>query len=282
MKIFLSSLERAGTPLMDYQWVKHLDELPFKLKWNLMSYFYVRKEYERSLWIRDHSEEVMIDSGAHSFQKGQKVEWEQYTQEYADFIRTFDRPNIIGYFEMDVDVIIGYERVLQLRKILQSATNKLIPVWHKGRGLEEFDRMCREFSGRIVAISGFKNEDIADDQYIMFLKRAKHFGCRLHCLGMTRRKILDRVPFDYVDSSSWRQDFTYARVILPNGRKKKVNSDWFRVHENRDKVELMNYQWGVRMQKHYYEKWRKFDEDSQRAGRRDVSREREDDLQAGV
>lgn len=43
MKIFLSSLERVSTPLMDYQWIKHLDELPFKLKWNLMSYFYVKE-----------------------------------------------------------------------------------------------------------------------------------------------------------------------------------------------------------------------------------------------
>ena len=85
--------------------------------------------------------------------------WEDYTREYADWIRANDQPKINGYFEMDVDNVIGYEKVLELREILLKATDKIIPVWHKNRGLEEFKRMCREYSGRIIAITGFRNED---------------------------------------------------------------------------------------------------------------------------
>lgn len=257
MRIFLSALEN-GNPLSKDCWLAHLDEMPFDLKWNLVSYYYSRSKdrLPRATFIRDHSELMMVDSGAHSFQKGAKVKWEDYTRQYADFIRTFDRPNVVGFFEMDVDVIIGYDKVLALRKILMQASDKIIPVWHKGRGIAEYDRMCQEFAGKVVAISGFKNEDIADHQYLMFLKHAKKYNCKVHCLGMTRRKILDVVPFDYVDSSSWRQPFTYARGLTASGKQRKVDSAWFKVASNRDKLELKNYIYGVKMQEHYYRKWR--------------------------
>lgn len=94
-----------------------------------MSYYYIKSgNYDFAEKIRNNSEEILIDSGAHSFQKGKKVDWEQYTKEYADFIKKFDRPNVIGYFEMDVDNIIGYDKVLELRKILENVSNKIIPV----------------------------------------------------------------------------------------------------------------------------------------------------------
>jgi len=194
---------------------------------------------------------LLVDSGAHSFQKGLKVDWEKYTDEYAEFIKMFDRPNVLGFFEMDIDVIVGYPRVLLLRKKLLKVSDKIIPVWHKDRGIKEFNSMCQEFRGRIVAISGFKNEDIRDEQYLMFLKRAKKYGCKMHCLGMTRRKILDKVPFDFVDSSSWRQRMIFARI-----GNRKVDSDWMRLKQNRDLVELENYKDGLAMQIEYEDKWR--------------------------
>ena len=46
----------------------------------------------------------------------------------------------------------------------------------------------------------------------MFLKYAKKYDCKVHCLGMTRKKILDTVPFDFVDSSSWKQASIYGRI----------------------------------------------------------------------
>ena len=131
MKIFLSALENgstcydSGKPLAHY-----FVESGIPMKWNLMSYYYVKGNPELAEYIRDHSELVMIDSGAHSFQKGKKVDWVEYTKQYAEFIRKYDRPNVVGYFEMDVDGVIGYEKVLQLRKILENASDKIIPVWH--------------------------------------------------------------------------------------------------------------------------------------------------------
>lgn len=251
MKIFLSALENGSTcydtgkPLAQF-----FVENGVKMKYNLMSYYYIRKNHKLANYIKQHSEEILIDSGAHSFQKGKKVDWVEYTKEYAKFIQMFDDEKVVGYFEMDVDNIIGYDRVLELRKILEKVSNKIIPVWHKNRRIEEFKKMCRDYRGRIIAITGFKNEDIQDHQYMMFLKYAKKYNCKVHCLGMTRRKVLDKVPFDYVDSSSWKQQGIYGNI-----GQKKVTKKFSK--EKREVVFLHNYLRGMEMQRRYHKKWQK-------------------------
>lgn len=242
MKIFLSALEASP----DGQ--KTIDNA--KLMFNLMSFYFIRgKGRERAFQIRDKSELVLIDSGAHSFQKGTKVDWVEYTKQYAQFIREFDNEKVLGYFEMDVDNIIGYDKVLELRRILEQASDKIIPVWHKNRGIADFKQMCQQYAGKIIAITGFKNEDIKDNQYLMFLKYAHQFGCKVHCLGMTRKKVLDKVPFDYVDSSSWKQQAIFGRC---NG--KQVAKSFSKT--NREDVMFASYLEGVRMQKYYLNYWR--------------------------
>lgn len=223
-----------------------------KLLYNLVSYYYLRSEMPWVCQLRDVSRLMMVDSGAHSFQKGKKVSWDEYTLQYAEFIRGFDRPNVVGYFEMDVDNIIGYDNVLSLRELLKSncgCPEKIIPVWHKNRGISEYKRMCEEHSGQVVAITGFKNEDIRDEQYPMFVKEAWKHGCKIHCLGMTRKEILDKVPFDYVDSSSWAMSAVFGRV-----GDKKVTRECSK--NNRDAVFQAAYMEAMKMQKHYWLKWR--------------------------
>lgn len=244
MKIFLSALEN-GSVL--YGGIYKLD-----LLYNLMSYYYLRNNLSVGEVVRDKSKLIMIDSGAHSFQKGKQVDWEQYTREYADFIEKFDRPNVVGYFEMDVDNLLGYERVLQLRKILEAKSDKIIPVWHKNRGLDEFKKMCQDYAGKVIAITGFKNEDIKDEQYMMFLKYAKKYKCKVHCLGMTRKKVLDKVPFDYVDSSSWKQGAIYGRI-----GNRKIDRNFNK--NNYPEVYLQAYLEGMKMQRQYERRWKLYE-----------------------
>ena len=242
MKIFLSSLENNDAQI----------EILKPMHYNLISYFYGRRNQERVNQIVRNSELIMIDSGAHTFQKGTHVDWERYTEEYAEWIRAYDRPNIVGYFEMDVDNVIGLERVVALRRILERTSDKIIPVWHKNRGINEFKRMCEEYSGKVVSITGFKNEDIQDHQYLMFLKYAWAHDCRVHCLGMTRKPVLDKVPFDYVDSSSWTLGVLYGRI----GNRKLAYPK-----ELQERKELRIRQWNeayrqaMKMQEHYEAKW---------------------------
>lgn len=244
MKVFLSATETAPDKKQGVEQVLKRT----KFKYNLMSYYYLRSDERFAEKIRDNSELIMIDSGAHSFQKGKKVDWVNYTHQYAEFIKRFDRENVVGYFEMDVDNIIGYQNVLELRKILESVSDKIIPVWHKNRGVDEFKKMCMQYAGKVVAITGFRNEDIRDDQYLMFLKYAKKHNCRVHCLGMTRKKILDTVPFDYTDSSSWAQQAIFGKV-----GKRKVSKQFSKT--NRADVFEASYLEAMKMQEHYEKKW---------------------------
>ena len=253
MKIFLSALENGSTcfnskkPLAVY-----LKENGVNFKWNLMSFFYIPKsKYDLASYIRDNSELILIDSGAHSFQFGKKVNWIEYTERYAEFIKTFDRPNVVGYFEMDIENIIGYEKVKELRKILESVSNKIIPVWHPLRGINDYEAMCEQYSGRVIAIGGFRGTDIKDDQFLSFIKVARKYGCKVHCLGMTRADVLKKVPFDYTDSSTWKQHGIHG-VIDGRGKVTKAYSK-----EHREDVFLENYKTGMKMQEYFYKLWRK-------------------------
>lgn len=247
MKVFLSSVEGSGVQNA----IKELIRTT-KMKYNLMSYYYIKNgRSEFAKIIRDNSEEIMIDSGAHSFQFGKKEDFEDYTKKYASFIQEFDKPNVVGYFEMDIDNIIGYDKVLELRKILEEVSDKIIPVWHPNRGIKDFQDMCKNYSGKIIAIGGFAGKEIREEQYIMFVKYAKKYNCKVHCLGMTRKKVLDKVPFDYVDSSSWLQSIVYGTTLDRRKLPKSKNN------EERKNQYLYGYLQGMEMQKKYYKKWRK-------------------------
>jgi hypothetical protein len=67
---------------------------------------------------------------------------------------------------------------------------------------------------------------------------------------MTRKKILDVVPFEYTASSSWKQSGIYGRI----DNKGKVTRDFSKV--KREVVFKQNYLQGMEMQKRYHEKWR--------------------------
>ena len=155
---------------------------------------------------------------------------------------------------MDIDNIIGYDKVLELRKMLESVSNKIIPVWHKNRGIEEFKKMCHDYQNRVIAITGFKNEDIKDEQYLMFLKYAKKYNCKVHCLGMTRLKILNKVPFDFVDSSTWKQAGNYGEYRQFIKGKIIIN----KVKGKYKTIELdkMNFEEFKKMQQYYKIKWK--------------------------
>lgn len=261
MKICLSSLEQVTSTLdngQDFIDVIKSNKIP--LKWCLISYLYssTKKGRELAEKVRDNCEEVLVDSGAHTFRHGAKKDFLEYTKQYAEFIKEFDRPNVIGYFEMDIDNVIGYDEVKKLRKKLEQVTDKIIPVWHRNRGIKEFKEMCQEYSGKLVAITGFAGAEIKDEQYIMFMKIAKKYNCKVHCLGMTRQKVLDKVPFDYVDSSSWKQTMIYGRPYKTNHKTKKFSKCTGNKNQMISQT-LYCYSKGVEMQKKYYEKWRKYE-----------------------
>lgn len=260
MRIFLSALENNAQTTLD-KCLKDQITIPF----GLVSFYYITKaqdglaNFKKALQVCDY---LLVDSGAHTFQKGTKVDWETYTDQYAEFIKKYDCQKILGYFEMDVDVQIGYDRVLALRKVLNRATNKIIPVWHKNRGISEFKKMCKTTPGKIVAVTGFKNEDIQDNQYPAFVKYAWKCGKKIHCLGMTRQKVLNKVPFDYVDSSSWKLTATFGGLKeWSNSEHKLISIDGVKGKYKTKDLFFKNLMSYIKMVRYYNIKWQKINHD---------------------
>lgn len=217
MQVYLAALETG-----DYVFDTMPDDY---IEYGLVSYYYLKDDaqFER---IKSKCKRILIDSGAHSFQHGKKVDFHQYTLQYRDFVAKYtDDPKVTGFFEMDVDNVTGYETVLELRKMLDAVSDKIIPVWHNNRGVEDFYAMCEAYTGRRVSITGFSNNDIMDEQYNAFINVAHKFGCNIHILGMTRFgliKTLNLHKDDSFDSSSWKQTGIFGGVSLVNGDKNVV------------------------------------------------------------
>lgn len=114
--------------------------------------------------------------------------------------------------------------------------------------------MCQHY--KFASITGFKNEDIKDEQYIMFLKYARKHDCKIHCLGMTRTNILNEVPFYSVDSSTWKQNAIYGRYAkFLNGKFKLIKQPKSITFHEIQKRNFLEY---IQAQKYFYNKWKNF------------------------
>lgn len=167
----------------------------------LESFYYADETTEKLI---PHFGDFLLDSGAFTFMQSSKnhVEWENYIERYAAFI---NRNNVDKFFELDIDSVVGYNKVLEYRKKLERLTNRqCIPVWHKSRGLEEYKKMCDEYG--YIAIGGIVSKEIKPEQYGVFPKminEAHRRKAKIHGLGFTSLAWLPKCHFDSVDSTAW-------------------------------------------------------------------------------
>lgn len=188
----------------------------------LESFLYVNKDTER---LMPYYGDFLLDSGAFTFCKTgdfslHKVD--EYLERYADFIVK----NKVGkFFELDIDSITGYDKVLEYRARLEKLTGRQpIPVWHRNRGKEEFVRHCEEYP--YVALGGYAAGVTAGDtkqkDYVKafpwFIKTAHKNHAKIHGLGFTVLKGLEQYHFDSVDSTAWTTGNRFGYVYKFNGR----------------------------------------------------------------
>lgn len=171
----------------------------------LESYYYLQKNKEFMSLI-PHSGNFLLDSGAFTFISGSNkgaINWEKYVEDYAQFINKYD---IKLFFELDIDSVVGLEKVEYLREKLETMTGKKsIPVWHRNRGKEYFIQMCKNYP--YVALGGVVTKEIECTKYETafpwFIKTAHHHKCKIHGLGYTKIANLKKYHFDSVDSTAW-------------------------------------------------------------------------------
>ena len=196
----------------------------------------------------------MLDSGAFSFMQGTrqytKADFTAYVDKYIAYV---NENNIEHFFEMDVDVLLGYEKVIELRKYINSETGKTcIPVWHRSRGKYEFEKMCEEYD--YVAIGGLALKTISRREYHVLPKliaEAHRRKAKIHGLGFTNMKWLPRCHFDSVDSTAWLAGCRFGfldkfngrgivRIHRPEGTKLKSSRD-VAIHNFREWVKFQKW-----------------------------------------
>lgn len=214
----------------------------------LESFYYIDKDAERLL---PYFGDFLLDSGAFTFMENAKarVDWDEYLERYADFIR---RNNIDKFFELDIDSVVGYRKVLELREKLERLTGRQpIPVWHSPRGKDEFIRHCDEYP--YVALGGivgkeWKNE--AEKYMPWFISEAHKRGAKIHGLGYTKLEKLKKYHFDSVDSTSWTTGNRFGFVYKFNGKTMiKVDVPKGKRIADPRKVALINYTEWVKFQR---------------------------------
>lgn len=169
------------------------------------------------------------------------VNWEEYIDRYADFI---NRNNVEKFFELDIDSVVGYDKVLEYRKMLEKKTQKqCIPVWHKSRGIDDYQKTCKNYP--YIAVGGIAIKEISKEQYIIFpqlIKEAHANGAKIHGLGFTNLQLLKKYHFDSVDSTAWTAGNRFGFIYHFDGRNMhKINVPSGKRLADPRRVALINY-----------------------------------------
>ena len=183
----------------------------------LESFAYIKND-DILIPLIPYFKKFMLDSGAFSFMQGNggKQNFDEYLERYITFI---NQNKVDLFFELDIDSVVGYEKVKEYRRRLEKGTGKqCIPVWHKSRGKQEFLKMCDEYP--YVAIGGIVSKEIKKDEYkyfSWFIEQAHKRNTLIHGLGFTNLEGLKKYHFDTVDSTAWISGNRFGGLYKFNG-----------------------------------------------------------------
>ena len=187
----------------------------------LESFVYCEKNRHFNRLVNAGQINLLLDSGAFTFMSDKNnqggVNWNAYIDRYAAFVLEH---KIEKFFELDIDSVVGLKEVERLRTRLESLTHRQsIPVWHRARGLDYWRSMVKEYE--YVAIGGIVTREIKQHEHGIFtnlINIAKENGARVHGLGYTNLKGLEKYKFDSVDSTSWLYGNRSGEVFKFNGK----------------------------------------------------------------
>lgn len=192
-------------------------------KYVLMSYYYIDKNINdkivRIVKAKNEQGNFLLDSGAFTLFTSNKkqIDFEAYLDKYIEYINTND----IKYFiELDIDAVVGYERVLKMRHRLERETGKkCLPVWHKSRGMQAFKEIVRDYD--YICIGGLGNKEIKKSEYPQVKKMVRYANAhktKVHGLAFTRKDAY-QYGFYSVDSSAWTGGVRFAQAhVFKNGQ----------------------------------------------------------------
>lgn len=235
MKVYLAEAERLKTDCMKLYLAGDNSVLKSSISNNftekdlykdayILQSFYYASDYVEKIII-PNCKGFLLDSGAFTFfgkvKNCENVDWNDYIDKYCQFVI---KNNIEHYFELDIDKIIGLDNVVKNRKLMEEKTKvKPIPVWHIWRGTNDFIECCKKYP--YVAIGGLANHDKntkklreLQNNFPWFISTAHKYGAKIHGLGYTHLKNLEKHHFDSVDSTSWLSGNRFGAVYYFDGK----------------------------------------------------------------
>lgn len=246
MKIHLASISTQFSSIL-----KH------KIPYVLETFYYLNQNKGKvATQIKENIhkfDSFLLDSGAFTFMNNSKkseINFDKYVENYANFINQYD---VKYFFELDIDTVVGYKEVKRLRNKLEHLTNKqCIPVWHRSRGKDDWLDTIKNYN--YVAVGGIVTKEIRKKEYYIFnwlLNTAKFENTKVHGLGFTSLKLLNKYPFYSVDSTNWTYgarfnvmfDFNYPnlKMINLNNQKRKVHHNIIHDYNCKQWGKFINY-----------------------------------------
>lgn len=246
MRLMLASLDNNVNAIS-------LEELKL-CKYALMSFFYLEKSAgEKAFEILqklNKEDRFILDSGAFTLFTSTKlnVDFDAYLDRYIDFINKYD---IKRFIELDIDSVVGYKKVLKMRKKLEEKTGKkCMPVWHLSRGIQAYKEIVRDYE--YICIGGLGNKEIKSVDYEKVKQLVAYANAnktKVHGLAFTRGDA-HKYGFYSVDSSSWQIGVRFAQAhtfsngkIVSRNRKSGQRAD-------PDKIAINNFYEWVKFQKY--------------------------------
>lgn len=192
-------LEENGHRTIAMSYVGLTRRTKFKKPWTVDSRF-------------DPATEVLLDSGAYSFNKENSAATEEQAMTLAINYMGFVRQNLdrlSGVTEFDA-LILGEKWIEATREDFYcDLGDRFIPVWHSLSGYAELQRLAGTY-GRV----GILQDDTDDEDYEGALHSLATDGIRLHGIGMTRTRSMRQIAWDSVSSTSWLSPIQYGDLII--------------------------------------------------------------------
>lgn len=179
---------RQGLKKHNDYYYKVMERQPY---W-LLSFFY----FERYPDIVDYAKEkplFLLDSGAFSAMNGKGDLSDDYVKKYCRFVR---QHNIKHYIELDLDYLRGVKETRQLRNRIEEEVGwASVPVWHKVRGLEDWESDCKKYDYVAmggIAINGAAKARKDAPYFAKMIAKASNYNTKVHLLGCTDLRVLQR------------------------------------------------------------------------------------------
>jgi len=153
--------------------------------------------------------------------------YKKYKQKYIEFL--LENKNRIDYYA-NLDVVNNPEETWANQLELESYGLTPIPVFHVG--CDEIwlkNLIDREYGfialGGMIPNSAASLQPILDNIWIKYLTDSKGMPrAKVHGFGLTMVSLVSRYPWFSVDSTSWKKNAAYGRLLLP--RRKRSSGEY--------------------------------------------------------